>query len=155
MASSKSAVLMCRTIYTRACIPSRHWRNKGYEGVYEMDSKLIVYTVLAITLGYLFTSAIPAQLASSPFLAMQPESDDVRSPGAEEPPTGDEETLGQSEEDVGALTESESSAVKAAADDASTAASGLTGDYFTVFGTLIVNLTIALAVYMVARRRFA
>jgi hypothetical protein len=60
---------MCRTIYTRACIPSRHWRNKGYEGVHEMDSKLIVYTVLAITLGYLFVSAIPAQLAPSPFLS--------------------------------------------------------------------------------------
>ena len=46
-----------------------------------MESKLIVYTVLAITIGYLFVSAIPAQLAPSPFLAIQPESDDVRSPG--------------------------------------------------------------------------
>ncbi len=125
-----------------------------------MDSKLIVYTVLAITLGYLFASAIPAQLAPSPFLASQPESDDVRSPGTEEPPTGDEGTLGQFEEDVGGLTESESSATeasdaaKAAADEAKTAASGLTNTYFTVFGTLIVNLTIALAVYLVARRRF-
>ena len=155
MASSRAAVLMCRTIYTRACIPSRHWRNKGYEGVHEMDSKLIVYTVLAITLGYLFTSAIPAQLTSSSFLRVQPESDDVRSPDAEEPPTGEEGTLGQSEEDVGGLTESESSAAKAAADEAKTAASGLTNTYFTVFGTLIVNLTIALAVYIVARRRFA
>jgi len=120
-----------------------------------MDSKLFVYTVLAITLGYLFASAIPAQLAPSPFLASQPESDDVRSPGTEEPLTGEEETFGQSEEDVGALSESASSAAKAAADEAKTAASGLTNTYFTVFGTLIVNLTIALAVYMVARRRFA
>jgi hypothetical protein len=125
-----------------------------------MDSKLIVYTVLAITLGYLFMSAIPAQLTSSSFLRVQPESDDVRSPGTEEPPTGEEGTLGQIEEDVEGLTESESSAAeasdaaKAAAEDASTAASGLTNTYFTVFGTLIVNLTIALAVYLVARRRF-
>ena len=119
-----------------------------------MESKLIVYTVLAITIGYLFVSAIPAQLAPSPFLAIQPESDDVRSPGTEELPTGEEGTLGQSEEDEGSLTESESSTAKAAADDAKTAASGLTNTYFTVFGTLIVNLTIALAVYMVARRRF-
>ena len=120
-----------------------------------MDSKLIVYTVLAITLGYLFISAIPAQLAPSSFSRVQPESDDVRSPGTEEPPTGEEGTLGQFEEDVGTLTGSESSAAKVAADDAKTAVSGLTNTYFTVFGTLIVNLTIALAVYMVARRRFA
>jgi hypothetical protein len=125
-----------------------------------MDSKLIVYTVLAITLGYLFVSAIPAQLAPSPFLASQPEPDDIRSPGTDEPPTGEEGTLGQIEEDVEGLTESESSAAeasdaaKAAAEDASTAASGLTNTYFTIFGTLIVNLTIALAVYLVARRRF-
>ncbi len=119
-----------------------------------MDSKLIVYTVLAITLGYLFISAIPAQLAPSPFLTSQPESDDFRSPGTDEPPTGEEGTLGQIEEDVGTLTDSESSAARAAA-EAKTAASGLTNTYFTVFGTLIVNLTIALAVYIVARRRFA
>ena len=126
-----------------------------------MDSKLIVYTVLAITLGYLFVSAIPAQLAPSPFLASQPESDDVRSPGTEEPPTGDEGTLGQIEDDVGAITDSASSATEAsdaakdAAEDANMAASGLTNTYFTVFGTLIVNLTIAFAVYLVAKRRIS
>ena len=48
-----------------------------------------------------------------------------------------------------------SDAAKAAAEDAKMAASGLTNTYFTVFGTLIVNLTIAFAVYLVAKRRIS
>jgi len=122
-----------------------------------MESKLIVYTVLAITLGYIFVSTIPAQLAPPLFEAVQPEGESIRGPSPDEQPSGPDETLGQSgEEVVGDVSELASSAMAAAdaAEEAKTAASGL-ADFSTVFGTLIVNLTIAFAVYWLAKRRFA
>jgi hypothetical protein len=125
--------------------------------VRELESKLIVYTVLAITLGYVFVSTIPSQLAPPLFEAVQPEGEGIRGPSPEEQPSGPDETLGQSGEDVaGVISDLESSAKTAAdaAEEAKTAASGLTS-YSTVFGTLIVNLTIAFAVYWLAKRRFA
>ena len=122
-----------------------------------MESKLIVYTVLAITLGYVFVSTIPAQLAPPLFEAVQPEGESIRGPNPEEQPSVPDETLGQSGEEVAGDVSELSSSAKAAADaaeEAKTAASGLAG-FSTVFGTLIVNLTIAFAVYWIAKRRFA
>ena len=122
-----------------------------------MESKLIVYTVLAITLGYVFVSTIPAQLAPPLFETVQPEGESIRGPSPDEQPSGPDETLGQSgEEVVGDVSELASSAMAAAdaAEEAKTEASGLAG-LSTVFGTLIVNLTIAFAVYWLAKRRFA
>jgi len=122
-----------------------------------MESKLIVYTVLAITLGYVFVSTIPVQLAPPLFEAVQPEGESIRGPSPEEQPSVPDETLGQSGEEVaGDVSELSSSAMAAAdaAEEAKTAASGLAG-FSTVFGTLIVNLTIAFAVYWIAKRRFA
>ena len=125
-----------------------------------MESKLIVYTLLAITLGYVFVSTIPSQLAPPLFDAVQPEGESIRGPSPEEQPSGPDETLGQPSEefagDISDLTSSERAAADAAkaAEEANTAASGLTS-YFPVFGTLVVNLTIAFAVYWLAKRRFA
>jgi hypothetical protein len=124
-----------------------------------LESKLIVYTVLAITLGYVFVSTIPAQLAPPLFEAVQPEGESIRGPGPEEQPSSPDETLGQPGEEVAGVTGSESSAKAAAdaakaAEEAKTAESGLAG-FSTVFGTMIVNLTIAFAVYWLAKRRFA
>ena len=124
-----------------------------------MESKLIVYTVLAITLGYVFVSTIPAQLAPPLFEAVQPEGESIRGPGPEEQTSSPDETLGQSGEEIAGVTGSESSAKAAAdaakaAEEVKTAESGLAG-FSTVFGTMIVNLTIAFAVYWLAKRRFA
>ncbi len=113
--------------------------------------------MLAITLGYVFVSTIPSQLVTPQFLAVQPEEEGIRGPIPEEQPPGPDETLGQSGEELtGDISESASSAKAAAdaAEEARTAASGLT-NYFPVFGTLVVNLTIAFAVYWLAKRRFA
>ena len=44
----------------------------------ELESKLIVYTVLAIILGYIFVSTIPSQLAPPLFEAVQPEERALR-----------------------------------------------------------------------------
>ncbi len=124
-----------------------------------MESKLIVYTVLAITLGYVFVSTIPSQLAPPLFEAVQPEGESIRGPDPDEAPPSTEGTGETLTDDVAGLTDSTSSAATAsdaakAAEEAKTAASGLTS-YTPVFGTLIVNLTIAFAVYWLAKRRFA
>jgi hypothetical protein len=118
-----------------------------------MESKLIVYTVLAITLGYVFVSTIPSQLAPPLFEAVQPEGESIRGLGPDEAPSSTEGTGDTLTDDVTGLADSASSA-KVTAEEAKTAASGLTS-YFPVFGTLIVNLTIAFAVYWLAKRRFA
>lgn len=124
-----------------------------------MESKLIVYTVLAITLGYVFVSTIPSQLVPTLFEASQPEGESIKGPGPEEAPPSTEDTGETLTDDVAGDTESaysEATASDAAktSEDARTAATGLTS-YSTVFGTLIVNLTIAFAVYWLAKRRFA
>jgi hypothetical protein len=120
-----------------------------------MESKLIVYAVLAITLGYLFASAIPAQLAPPLFDSGQFEAESIRGPSPGEEPSGSEEVLGEPGEEVAGDISELASEASAYEDEAQAAARGLlTGDYSTVFGTLIVNLTIAFAVYVFARRRF-
>ncbi len=124
-----------------------------------MESKLIVYTVLAITLGYVFVSTIPSQLAPPLFEAVQPEGESIRGPGPEEAPPSTEDTGETLTDDIAetydsAISASAAAAAEKAAEEDKTAASGLTS-YFPVFGTLIVNLTIAFAVYWLAKRRFA
>jgi hypothetical protein len=126
--------------------------------VRELESKLIVYTVLAITLGYVFVSTIPAQLAPPLFEAVQPEGESIRGPGPEEAPPSTEDTGETLTDDIAETYDSAISAAAAAdaekaAEEDKTAASGLTS-YTPVFGTLIVNLTIAFAVYWLAKRRF-
>lgn len=123
-----------------------------------MESKLIVYTVLAITLGYVFVSTIPAQLAPPLFEAVQPEGESIRGPGPEEAPPSTEDTGETLTDDIAETYDSAISAAAAAdaakaAEEAKTAESGLAG-FSTVFGTMIVNLTIAFAVYWLAKRRF-
>lgn len=121
-----------------------------------MESKLIVYTVLAITLGYVFVSTIPSQLALPLFEAMQLEGESIRGPSPEETPPSTEDTGETLTDDIAGATSSAKAAADAAkaAEEAKTVASGLTS-YFPVFGTLIVNLTIAFTVYWLAKRRFA
>jgi len=121
-----------------------------------LESKLIVYTVLAITLGYVFVSTIPSQLAPPLFEAVQPEGESIRGPSPEEAPPSTEGTGDTLTGDIADATDSAAAAADAAkaAEEAETAASGLTS-YFPVFGTLVVNLTIAFAVYWLAKRRFA
>ena len=121
-----------------------------------MESKLIVYTVLAITLGYVFVSMIPSQLRARAFEAVQPEGESIRGPNPEETSPSTEGTGDTLTDDIAGATDSAKAAADAAkaAEENETTASGLTS-YFPVFGTLVVNLTIAFAVYGLAKRRFA
>ncbi|UCH57432.1 MAG: hypothetical protein JSV18_00490 [Candidatus Bathyarchaeota archaeon] len=113
----------------------------------EAESKMIVYTLLAITLGYLLISTVPGQLAPPLYEGVLSETEDSREIGPDESqPSVEEapETLG----DSSALT------ATSPASTAGEVASGLSGGYTMLVGTLIVNLSIAFGVYMLARRRF-
>lgn len=122
-----------------------------------LNSRPYAYAVLAIALGYLLISVVPNQLDPQRYDAFQAEQ--VREPGLkeevqpEEPSaTTEPEVLGDSASAVTSADEA-----KAAAEDARTAASGLTfmSEVFTGFGSLLVSLFVALGVYWIAKRRFA
>ena len=109
-----------------------------------MESKLIVYMVLAISLGYIVMSTIPGQLTPPRFKVVQHETESINTPNHDEPKTSAEETLG---------ADSTADSAREAAEESKAARGPLTGS-FMVVGTLVLNLSIAFGVYMLARRRF-
>jgi len=114
-----------------------------------MESRALVYAVLAIAMGYFLVSAVPQRLAS-PMYAEPVESGPIRS--------GGEEMLGSVEPPSAEGTEPPERADTASeAADAATAVSSARagGVYVTVFGTWVVNLFVALGIYFIARRRLA
>ena len=129
-----------------------------------MESKMFVYAVIAVALGYLLVSTVPEQLAAlqgetlrgEGFKAI--ESLEVEEPKVtgEEPetPTGEEAS-----EDLAATVEeakSAADAAKAAAEEAEAAAGlGPGGDIAATISMWIVNLLIALGVYFIAKRRLS
>lgn len=118
------------------------------------ESKLIIYTVLAITLGYLFVSAIPAQLASQEQqMLVQRESDDTNGQLSEDIESSGDVLGGDSGGNLSSESPSceASESAKSALEESS--AGGITIDYISIFGTLSLNLLIAFVVYLVARRR--
>lgn len=121
-----------------------------------MESRALVYAVLAIAMGYFLVSAVPQRLAS-PMYAATGEFELVR-PGGEEMLGSPEETVveGTEPDERGDAAKTASDAATAAAEEASAASSALSGfAYVGVFGTWILNLFIALGVYFIARRRLA
>jgi hypothetical protein len=121
-----------------------------------METKALVYSVLALTLGYLLVSTVPAQLAPSLLNDVQPESETLRAPSPDESTTIEGDILASEDEepveDLGSTSSSAQDSSKTSADAADV--SGLVGDHFMVLGTLILNLSIAFAIYLLARRRF-
>lgn len=108
-----------------------------------MESKLVVYTILAITLGYLLTSAIPYQLAPKPLFGTTSPESEARVPDSSADSSG--EILGSKQEE---------SASAHTTNDINSATNGITGELL-VLSTLIVNLSIAFTVYWIAKRRFS
>ena len=105
-----------------------------------MDSKIPVYTVLAVVLGVLLTSALPASLTpkQGPIFAAESE---VEAP-AMKAPVEDELLGSRADEEM----------------DFATPAGGVRTNLFdqaSQYSILVVDLLVALGVYIVARRRFA
>ncbi len=105
-----------------------------------MDSKIPVYTVLAVVLGVLLTSALPASLTpkQGPIFAAEPDSE---APVMKAP--AEDEILGsRADEERGFAT------------PAGGVGTSLL-DQALQYRILVVDLLVALGVYVVARRRFA
>ena len=126
-----------------------------------MESKTLVYAVLAISLGYLLVSVVPSQLtppmygesAGDPEMlqAPRPKPEDDSSEIVTAPSTEGDGTFSKD----AAETQEDSSAARASSDEA-LAAGGSSGNLVvSVFGTWSFNLIIALGVYFIARRRFS
>ena len=143
-----------------------------------MENKVLVYAVLAISLGYLLVSAVPSQLAPQMFSESE-DSKRLKAPWQERgeapaegtippAPEPDETFSDDVAEAQGDIITSEDSALAAAEpggtfsgdatsaqSDASAAEAGSGSLVISVFGTWSVNLVIALGVYFIARRRFS
>jgi hypothetical protein len=106
----------------------------------QMDSKIPVYTVLAVVLGVLLTSAVPASLTPRQEPLFMTGSD-IEAPAAKAPVEDDVLSSRADDEIEGALP------------GGSVKANPL--DQALQYSILAVDLFIALGVYFVARRRFA
>jgi hypothetical protein len=105
-----------------------------------MDSKIPVYTVLAVVLGVLLTSAVPASITpkQGPLFATESE---VEAPAWKAP--AEDEILGSRADEE----------VMGAAPGGSAGTNLL--DQASQYSILVVDLVVALGVYVIARRRFA
>jgi hypothetical protein len=116
-----------------------------------MENKALIYTVLAISLGYLLVSAVPSRLAPPMYAGSGDDSELIRGPVPESavPP---EEGAATAAADS---TQGDTLSSESAQGERLSAGSGSRNMIVSVFGTWSVNLLIALGVYFFARRRFA
>ncbi len=129
-----------------------------------MKNKVLVYAVLAISLGFLLISEVPNQLAPPMFGEPVGDSEMVRAPGQENaeapadsitaPATELDETFSGDAAEVQGDT-SDASAARSTSDEALAAGGGSGNLVISVFGKWSVNLIVALGVYFIARRRFS
>jgi len=119
-----------------------------------MENKVLVYAVLAISLGFLLVSEVPNQLAPPMFGEPAGDSEILRAPGqeiAEVPADSIATPAGEPNEKFSA----DSAAAQGDASEEALAAGGGSGNLMiSVFGTWGFNLIVALGVYFIARRRF-
>jgi hypothetical protein len=115
-----------------------------------MENKALVYAVLAISLGYLLVSAVPSQLAPPMFSATE-DSELLKepAPGRAESPAEDASAPLIEQDDTFSGDAAEAQGEVFAAEG------GSSNLVISVFGTMSVNLLLALGVYMVARRRYS
>jgi len=126
-----------------------------------MKNKVLVYAVLAISLGFLLISEVPNQLAPPMFGEPAGDSEMLRAPGQEQPKApaeGESAPAGEPDEtfsaDVAEL-QGDASAAQSTSDEVLAAEGGSSNLVISVFGTWSVNLIVALGVYFIARRRFS
>lgn len=116
-----------------------------------MENKVLVYAVLAISLGYLLVAAVPSQLAPPMFSESAGDSELVKAPGPEHAETPTEGASAPATE-----SDRTFSGDAAEAQGDVLAAGGGSGNLvISIFGTWSVNLLFALGVYFIARRRFS
>ena len=129
-----------------------------------METRVLVYAVLAISLGFLLVSEVPSQLTPQMFGEPVGDSEMVRAPGQEQPkapaegesaPAGEPDETFSSDSAAAQGDTSDASAARSTSDESLAAGGGSGNLVISVFGTWSVNLIVALGVYFIARRRFS
>ncbi len=111
-----------------------------------MDNRVVIYAVIAISLGYLLVSTIPSRLAVPMLSGSEDESDIYRGPLQELEPSKDGLYSGESSN--GDLLSSESSQEEILTHDR------ISSNIISVLSTWSLNFIIALGVYFIARRKY-
>jgi hypothetical protein len=114
-----------------------------------MENKALLYTMLAISLGYLLVSAVPSRLAPQMYSEIGDDSDLMKSPAPGSVESTAESAAATADSAQGDMLSSES-----VPEERLAAGSGSGNIIVSVFGTWSVNLLVALGVYFFARRRF-
>lgn len=115
-----------------------------------MESKVVVYAVLAVALGYLLVSAVPDRLAALRGVTQRGGAEEMESLGAEEAAPG-EESLGVPDEVKGEISELETA--EGVEPELATPRGGW--DTAVSLGVWVINLMLALGVYFVVKRRLS
>lgn len=116
-----------------------------------MQSKAVVYTVLAVALGYFLISTVPDRLETLQGMRQRGGAVESESLAVEAPESNDSKTLSAIDESVSSLRDS----VTVDETETEKVAFGGVRDGAITVGLWMVNLTIALAVYFIVKRRLS
>jgi hypothetical protein len=116
-----------------------------------MQNRALVYTVLAISLGYLLVSMVPNKLAPPMFSEFIGDSELLKAPRPDHAETPTEDASAPGTEPNRTFSGDAAEAQR----DVEVAGSGSGNLVISVFETWSVNLLIALGVYLIARRKFS
>ena len=111
-----------------------------------MDNRVVIYAVIAISLGYLLVSAVPSRLAVPILSGSDDESDIYRGPPLESESVKDGSLSEESSN--GDFLSSESSQEEILTQDR------ISKNIISVVSTLSLNFIIALGVFFIARRKY-
>ena len=115
-----------------------------------MKSKAVVYTVLAVALGYFLISAVPDQMETLQGVRQRGGSVESESLAVEAP-----ESTVKSEAEPDELASGLSEAVTADIAEPEEVALGGVRDGAVAIGVWVINLMIALGVYFIVKRRLS
>ena len=116
-----------------------------------MDSKAVIYTVIAVALGYLLISAVPDQLASLQRVTQPRGGEEMESVVVEEKESTESESRVAPDE----LTADLSELVITEGAEPEMAAPRSVWDGAVALGVWMINLIVALGVYFIVKRRLS
>jgi len=116
-----------------------------------MESKAVIYAVIAVALGYILISAVPDRLASLQGVMQRGGAKDMESLVLEEPESTDSESRDALDESISTLSDELTADIA----ELEIAAPGGVWDGAIALGVWMINLMIALSVYFIVKRRLS
>jgi len=116
-----------------------------------MESKAVIYTVLAIALGYFLISAVPERLEALQGMNLRGGAEEMEGIVVEAPKSTDSESLAAPDEAVSSLGDD----VIAESAEPEEVALGGVREGALALGVWMINLMIALGVYFIVKRRLS